>query len=139
MNLLQHKDLLHGLLKQGDILNTLNGGGAMTYVEEQDYDDHSVLTFWAPTVPAEAFNVVLNHNSLVVFSLLPSVAGEAGELENGSFNIPMFFRKFTLPAYADAENIEAIHEDDRLSIIIPFKNNGLPVRKIDIRHDHDKE
>ena len=137
MNLLEHKDLLHGLLKQGDVLNTLNGGGAMTYVEEQEYEDHLVLTFWAPTVPAEAFNVVLNQNTLVVFSLLPSATANDGEV--GSFNIPMFFRKFELQNYVDADNIEAVHEDDRLSIIVPFKNNGYPLRKINIRHDQDKE
>lgn len=136
MNLLQHKDLLRGLLKQGDLLNTLNGGAAMTYVEEQEFEDHSLLTFWAPTLPAESFNVVLNNNALVVFSLLPSAGTEP---EVGSFNIPMFFRKFTLPAYADAENIEAVHEEDRLSIIIPYKSNGNPLRKINIRQDHDKE
>lgn len=136
MNLLHHKDLLRGLLKQGDMLNTLNGGGAMTYVEEQEYDDHYVLTFWAPTVPAEAFNVVLNNNSLVVFSLLPSASPEQ---EAGSFNVPMFFRKFDLPAYADAQNIEAVHEDDRLSIIIPYKTNGVPLRKINIKNDRDKQ
>lgn len=134
MNLLQHKDLLHGLLKQGDILNTLNGGGAMTYVEEQQYEDHVLLTFWAPTVPAEAFNVVVNNNKLVVFSLLPSAGAEP---EAGTFNVPMFFRKFKLPGNVDLENIEAIHEDYRLSIIIPYRNNGMPIRKINIRHDQD--
>lgn len=136
MNLLHHKELLHGLLKQGDILNTLNGGGAMTYVEERAYDDHVVLSFWAPTVPAEAFNVVVNTNKLVVFSLLPSSGAEA---EAGAFNIPMFFKKFTLPAYSDLENIEAVHEDNRLSIIIPYKAGNVSIRKINIRHDHDKE
>jgi HSP20 family protein len=136
MNLLHHKELLHGLLKQGDILNTLNGGGAMTYVEEQAYDDHVILSFWAPTVPAESFNVVVNNNTLVVFSLLASAGAEQ---EVSSFNIPMFFRKFTLPSYADNDNIEAVHEEDRLSIIIPYKNGSVPVRKINIRQDHDKK
>lgn len=136
MNLLHHKELLHGLLKQGDILNTLNGGGAMTYVEEQAYDDHVILSFWAPTVPAESFNVVVNNNTLVVFSLLASAGAEQ---EVSSFNIPMFFRKFTLPAYTDTSNIEAVHEEDRLSIIIPYKNGSVPVRKINIRQDNDRK
>ncbi len=138
MNILKHKELLHGLLKQGDVLNTINGGGAMTYVEEQVYDDHFVLTFWAPTVPAEAFHVVLNNDTLVVFSLLPS-ADQMPDEASGAFNIPMFFRKFTLPPYADEENIEAVHEDNRLSIIIPYKNGGVPVRKINIRSDKDNK
>lgn len=139
MNLLEHKDLLRGLLKQGDILNTLNGGGAMTYVEEQEYEDHLVLTFWAPTVPAEAFNVVLNNNSLVVFSLLPTSSGEAIEGAVGNFNIPMFFKKFTLPAYAEANHIEAVHEGDRLSIIVPFNHDKVPSKKFNIRQNRDED
>ncbi|EMR01072.1 Hsp20/alpha crystallin family protein [Cesiribacter andamanensis] len=135
MNILQHKDLLHGLLKQGDVLNTLNGGMAMTYVEEQEHEDHKVLTFWAPSVPAEAFNIVLNINTLVVFSLLPSSADDA---EAGSFNIPMFFRKFRLPAYIDVNNIEAVHEGDRLSILLPYKDTGVPIRRIRLREDRNK-
>lgn len=134
MNLLKHKDLMRGLLQQGDVLNTINGGMAMTYVEEQKYEDHFVLTFWAPSVPAEAFNIVLNKNKLVVFSLLASAAED---IETGAFNIPMFFRKFTLPKEADFENIEAVHEEDRLSIIIPYDNQGQSLRKIRIRHDKE--
>lgn len=132
MNILKHKDLLHSLLKQGDVLNSINGGMAMTYVEEQEHEDHQVLTFWAPTVPAEAFNIVLNNNALVVFSLLPSSMEEA---EIGSYNIPMFFRKFKLPSYIDVENIEAVHEGDRLSILLPYKDIGVPIRKINIWKD----
>lgn len=133
MNILDNKNLLHGLLQQGDMLNTINGGGAMTYVEEQVYEDHFVLTFWAPTVPAEAFNVILNTDTLVVFSLLSSnYTAEA----KGAFNIPTFFRKFTLPDYADTEHVEAVHEDNRLSIIVPFKNGQVPLRKINIRHNN---
>jgi HSP20 family protein len=135
MNILKHKDLLHSLLKQGDVLNTLNGGTTMTYVEEQHHDDHQVLSFWAPSVPAEAFNIVLNSHSLVVFSLLQS---SAEELEAGSFNIPMFFRKFKLPSYIDMENIEAVHEGDRLSILLPYKESGVPVRKVNIWKNKDK-
>lgn len=134
MNILKHKDLLQGLLKQGDVLNTLNGGMAMTYVEEQAHEDHQVLTFWAPSVPAESFNIVLNVNSLVVFSLLPSTLDEA---EVGSFNIPMFFKKFKLPSYIDVDNIEAVHEGNRLSILLPYKDNKMPIRKINIREDRE--
>lgn len=134
MNILDNKNLLHGLLQQGDMLNTINGGGAMTYVEEQVYDDHFVLTFWAPTVPAEAFNVILNTNTLVVFSLLASTYTSEAQ---GAFNIPTFFRKFTLPDYADAEHIEAIHEDNRLSIIVPYKKGQVPLRKINIKHNNN--
>lgn len=135
MNLLNNKELLRGLLRQGDLINTINGGVSMTRVVKEQYDDEFVITLSAPGLSAEAFNVVLNENQLIVFSVLP----DSGiDQDNQLFNIPLFYRSFELPAYIDVDNIEALHDDNALRVELPFKKNGMNFRKIDIRHLESK-
>lgn len=135
MNLLNNKELLRGLLRQGDLINTINGGVSMTRVVKEQYDDEFVITLSAPGLSAEAFNVVLNENQLIVFSVLP----DSGiDQDNQLFNIPLFYRSFELPAYIDVDNIEALHDDNALRVELPFKKNDMNFRKIDIRHLESK-
>lgn len=135
MNLLNNKKLLRGLLRQGDLINTINGGVSMTRVVKEQFDDEFVITLSAPGLSADAFNVVINNNQLIVFSVLPD-SGIAEE--NQLFNIPLFYRSFDLPAYIDVDNIEAFQDDEALRVELPFKKSALNFRKIDIRHLESK-
>ncbi len=131
MNLLKNKQILRGLLTQGDVLNTINGGVSMTKLEKKQMDDYFSISVSAPTVPAESFNVVLNDKQLIIFAVLSdSTIQEDDQL----FNIPMFYKSFDLPAYIDIDNIEAIHDDDKLTVALPFKESDRYSRKIDIKH-----
>lgn len=131
MNLLNNKKLLRGLLRQGDLINTINGGVSMTRVVKEQYDNEFVVSLSAPGLAAEAFNVVLNDQQLIVFSVLP----ESGiEQENQLFNVPLFYRSFDLPRYIDIDKIEAYHDEDELRVNLPFKENVQDLRKIDIKH-----
>lgn len=131
MNLLKNKKLLQSLLKQGDLLNTINGGVSMTRVLKEQHDDNFTIVLSAPSIPAEAYNVILNNNQLMIFSVLPdSTIGE----DNQMFNVPLFYKSFDLPSYIDTENIEALHDGDELKVVLPFKEAARHKRKIDIKH-----
>lgn len=133
MNLLKNSDLLKGLLKQGDILNTINGGVSLTSVKTKQNDDHFLITISAPSVSTEAFNIVINQNQLVVYSVLQEM--KRGESAREVINLPMFYRTFNIPLYVDKKKIEAVHEESELKIILPFKEFPEKTwRKIDIKH-----
>lgn len=131
MNLLKNKKVLRGLLEQGDILNTINGGVSQASLIKEQMDEYFSISVSAPSVPAEAFNVVLNDDQLIIFAVLPnSTVQEDDQL----FNIPMFYKSFDLPNYIDIENIEALHDDEQLIVTLPFKLSARYNRKIDIKH-----
>lgn len=133
MNLLNNKQLLRGLLKQGDYLNTINGGVSMTNLVKEQRDTEFSIIVSAPTLPADSFNVVINEKQLIIFSVLPEISEE--DVEDQLVNIPMFYRSFDLPSYIDIENIEAIHDDKELVVVLPFKAGARYTnRKIDIKH-----
>lgn len=131
MNLLKNKKLLQGLLKQGDLLNTINGGVSMTRLLKEQHEDNFTIVLSAPTIPAEAYNVILNNKQLMIFSVLSdSTLEEESEL----FNIPLFYKSFDLPTYINTDNIEAIHDGNELRVVLPFKETARYKRKIDIKH-----
>ncbi|WP_017731869.1 Hsp20/alpha crystallin family protein [Nafulsella turpanensis] len=131
MNLLKNKKLLRGLLLQGDLLNTINGGVSMTHVVKEQHDENFTIILSAPSIPADAYNVVLNGQQLMVFSLLPD---STISKENEVFSIPLFYENFELPSYIDLDNIEAIHQGSELMVILPFKETARFEREIDINH-----
>ena len=129
MNLLKNKPLLRNLLLQGDTLNTMNGGTSMSAVSTYKTDDAYVITLSAPSVSPDSFNVYLEYNSLVIYSVLGS-----DMTQDESVVIPMFSKRFTLPVNADLERIEALHEEGQLKVVVPFKSDAEKFnRKIDIR------
>lgn len=126
---INNRSVLRALLFQGDMLNTISGGVASTTVEQAQADEAFIMRISAPSVPAEAFQLMLNNNQLSVMTLLP----EQGE-EPQPYQIPMFYRTFELPAYIDQESIEAEYEEGKLLITLPFKAQRSHYRKIDIKH-----
>lgn len=129
MNLLKNKPLLRNLLIQGDSLNTMNGGISRSSVNTYKTEEAYIITLSAPTVSPESFNVYLNYNTLIVYSLLNS---DIARGQNAA--IPMFNKRFELPVEADLERIEAIHEEGKLKIVVPFKSDTAQFkRRIDIK------
>lgn len=127
-----NKEVLKSLLRQSEILNTINGGCAMTKVDTKEENGNLVIMIYAPTVKAEAYNIILNQNSLVVFSVL--TLGTSESIPEELVNVPMFTRSFPLPKNVDEENIEAIHENGELRVIIPLQKwRPLPARRIKIK------
>lgn len=129
MNLLENKPLLRSLLLQGDSLNTVSGGTSMSAVSTYKTDDAYIITLSAPSVSPDSFNVYLEYDSLIIYSLLSS-----DMMEDKRVAVPMFSKRFELPVNADLERIEALHEEGRLKVVVPFKSDTEKFkRKIDIR------
>ncbi len=129
MNLLKNKPFLRNLLLQGDTLNTVNGGTSMSAVNTYNTDDAYIITLSAPSVSPDSFNVYLEYNSLIIYSMLSN-----DMVQNEHIVVPMFSKRFTLPVNADLEKIEALHEGGKLKVVVPFKSDTEKFnRKIDIR------
>lgn len=127
-----NKEVLKSLLRQREILNTINGGCVMTKVDSKEENGNLVVKIYTPTVQAEAYTIILNQNILVVFSVL--TLGTSESITEELVNVPMFTRRFPLPKNVDEENIEAIHEDGELRVIIPLQQwRPSPARRIKIK------
>lgn len=118
MNLFNNKGILRKLLLQSDMLNTINGGTASTSVKTEEKNGNLIITVSAPSLPAEAYNIILNQNNLIIFSVLTFGMDHSSEEE--FFNVPFFTKSFALPINIESENIEAIHENGELRVIIPL-------------------
>ena len=85
------------------------------------------VTIWAPGLPVEAFNLMLESKRLVLFTTLKS--------DYEGISQPLFNRSFSLPSYIDTGRIDAFYEDEKLTVHLPFKEmDENDKKKIDIRH-----
>ena len=132
MNLLENRELLRGLLKQTDYLNTANGGTSMTSFEFSKSEFNFVITIKSPSMSAEAFHIMLDYNQLTVYTVLD---GFDDFEDDDLVKIPLFIRTFEVPSFVDIENIEAVYENEELSILLPFKSPQENAhRMIDIKY-----
>ena len=137
-NLLENRALLREMLKQIDLFNTINGGFAMTSVDVTGTMESIIIKVSAPTVPVEAFNVLLDYTKLTVSIFAKEEKEwedfeESGNLEMPAL-APLFIKTFDLPAFVDLDKIEAVHENDELQVILPFKDTTESLQRlIDIK------
>ncbi|GAA4417718.1 hypothetical protein GCM10023187_50460 [Nibrella viscosa] len=122
------ENVFSGTGGQIDLLNTLYGGSSMTTMDVQREDDRLVITLSAPGVDANAFNVLIEGNKLVLYTLLVQDNDTVGQ----RLAVPMFLRVLDIPTFVDAEQIEAVHEHGRVLVSLPFKNEEHLNRRIDI-------
>ena len=122
------ENVFSGTGGQIDLLNTLYGGSSMTTMDVQREDDRLVITLSAPGVEANAFNVLIEGNKLVLYTLLVQDNDTVGQ----RLAVPMFLRVLDIPTFVDAEQIEAVHEHGRVMVSLPIKNEEYLNRHIDI-------
>lgn len=137
MNILRNKELLRGLLIQSDVLNTINGGTSQTSVNLVTTKESFIVKVKAPSVPVEAFNIVLNYNKITVFTEVMSQIEEESFSDDAEdlVKIPMFLKTFDIPYLVDSDKIEAVYEDNEVKIIMPFKEDSENLlRKINIKY-----
>jgi HSP20 family protein len=131
MNLLEKKEQLRLILKQTDLINTMNGGVVDTAVNIIRSESRIVINVSAPSVSGKAFKVLLNQDQLTVFSLLTV---EDFPYTRGEFtSVPMFIKTFEIPANIDLDNIQAEQNDDELNVTLPLKDGNRSQRIFDIR------
>ena len=133
------ENVFSGTGGQIDLLNTLYGGSSMTTMNVEREDERLVITLSAPGVNANAFNVLVEGNKLVLYTLLVGTANrQDDDMLNPGGNsqrlaVPMFLRVLDIPTFVEAEQIEAIHEEGKVVVVLPLKNEDLLHRRIDIK------
>ncbi|AQG80901.1 Hsp20/alpha crystallin family protein [Spirosoma montaniterrae] len=119
---------------QIDLLNTLYGGSSQTTMNVAREDDRLVITMSAPGVRASAFNVLVEGNKLVLYTLLISQSSyQDGDENSQRLAVPMFLRVLDIPTFVDADQIEAVHEQGKVMVMLPFKDEEHLHRRIDIK------
>jgi HSP20 family protein len=116
MNLLADKSLLRSLLYQGDQLNTLNGGTVNVDINIANDSEGFTIKLRAPGIDPDQLKALAENKSIQVFATLPNVDPVVGAI------MPLFYRKINLPAYVNADEVDAIYKDNQLEIFVPAGN-----------------
>ena len=129
------ENVFQGTGGQIDLLNTLYGGSAQTTMDVGREDERLVITLSAPGVSADSFNVLVEGNKLVLYTLLVSTSKQLQQdVVNQRLAVPMFLRVLDIPAFVDVDQIEAIHEHGQVMVMLPFKDKEHLHRRIDIKN-----
>lgn len=128
------ENVFQGTGGQVDLLNTLYGGSSQTTMKVERENERLIIRLSAPGVSANAFNVLIEGNKLVLYTLL--VSNSARKDEDSSTQrlaVPMFLRVLDIPSFVDADHIEAVHEHGQVLVTLPFKDEEHLHRRIDIK------
>ncbi|MFD2573545.1 Hsp20/alpha crystallin family protein [Spirosoma soli] len=128
------ENVFQGTGGQIDLLNTLYGGSSQTTMNVEREDERLIITLSAPGVSANSFNVLVEGNKLVLYTLLVSTS--VSQQEDGASQrlaVPMFLRVLDIPSFVDADQIEAVHEHGQVMVMLPFKDEEHLHRRIDIK------
>jgi HSP20 family molecular chaperone IbpA len=128
------ENVFQGTGGQIDLLNTLYGGSSQTTMNVEREDERLLITLSAPGVKTNSFNVLVEGNKLVLYTLLVgSSLSQGGEGISQRLAVPMFLRSMDIPSFVDADNIEAVHEHGKVTVSLPFKDEEHMHRRIDIK------
>jgi HSP20 family protein len=128
-------NIFSGTGGQIDLLNTLYGGSVETTMDVAREEDRFVVTLSAPGMAADALNVLVEGNKLVLYKLLTGTTQLANSTteESQRLAVPMFLRVMDIPGFVDDDEIEAVKEQGRVRVILPFKTEDKLHRRIDIK------
>jgi len=121
MNFLENKKILRDLLRQGDLMNTVNGGVRETHFKIEKSGKDLVVELANPSIKPESFNFTIHGNELMINVMQ---TGEDGEQEQ-SVMYPLFFKVVKIPYFVDINRIEAYYEKGVFKVLMPY-NNNLP-------------
>ena len=129
------KNVLKDFVHQIDAINTITGGTVATRVNVKKGSDKLIIQVDAPSINSDSFNIYVHGNQLVVYTTLSDLNEVADEEAQSSRHMaPLFNRTFSIPATVDKEQIDAVFEDGRLKILLPYgANEDMPAKRIDIR------
>lgn len=129
------ENVFKGTGGQIDLLNTLYGGSTQTTMNVEREDERLIITLSAPGVSANSFNVLVEGNKLVLYTLLVSTSNQSQQDGTSQrLAVPMFLRVLDIPSFVDADQIEAIHEHGQVMVMLPFKDKEHMHRRIDIKN-----
>lgn len=135
---LKMKNVLKDFVHQLDVMNTISGGASATSVDIIENKEGINIDIYAPSVSSESFNIFVRGNHLVIYTVVKNEenAGIFNEDKSASRHmVPMFSRVFEISPFIDEEEIDAVFENGKLKIFLPYqKGDSVPVKRIDIRH-----
>lgn len=121
MEFLENREFLRELLKQADIMNTVNGGVRKTKYNVKNNGKDIIIEVSNPSISPEAFNFTVNKNEL----LINVMHFEKSRADNQITMYPLFFKTVIIPYYVDINRIGATYEHGKFNILLPY-NNNLP-------------
>ncbi len=131
------ENVFQGTGGQLDLLNTLHGGSSQATFKVDKEDDKLIVRLKAPGVGPEAFNVLVERNKLVLYTLLTTLNdSDANDDEEAvqRLAVPMFMRVLDIPTFVDSDLIDAVYEHGRVTVTLPFKDEEQLHRRIDIKN-----
>jgi HSP20 family protein len=132
------ENVFQGTGGQLDLLNTLHGGSSQSTFNVDKKDDKLVVRLKAPGVGPEAFNVLVEGNKLVLYTLLTtqneSDDNDEEEQDVQRLAVPMFMRVLDIPTFVDSDQIDAVYEHGRVTVTLPFRDEEQLHRRIDIKN-----
>ncbi len=132
------ENVFQGTGGQLDLLNTLHGGSSQATFKVDKEDDKLIVRLKAPGVGPEAFNVLVEGNKLVLYTLLTTQYEPADsddeEQEIQRLAVPMFMRVLDIPTFVDSDQIDAVYEHGRVTVTLHFKDEEQLHRRIDIKN-----
>jgi len=131
MNFLKNKKVLKELLKQGDLMNTVNGGVRETHFKIEKAGRDLLIELSNPSVSPEAFNFTINGNELLINVMQSDMHNES----EYPYMYPLFLKIIKIPYFVEINRIEASYENGVFKILMPY-NNNLPEKpfKINIQN-----
>jgi len=121
MNFLNNHNVLRELLKQGDVMNTVNGGIRETSFQTRNLANGIIIEVSNPSLAPEAFNFTINKDELLINVMHMTRVPHSEQV----FMFPAFFKSIKIPYNVDYKRIEAIYEHGIFRIFLPF-NTTLP-------------
>lgn len=126
MKIIKDKKFLQNIAQQLDLFNTIGGGISETHVDLKKYKKGAIINIWAAGVDPEAFKVVLHNNQLTIYSVLHSE-------HNPQLAAPLFNKVFMLPPAVDLSKIEAVYQEGRLKVKLPYHYSIGQPKEIEIK------
>ncbi len=121
MDFLKNRKFFKELLKQADIMNTVNGGVRQTDFKIKKKGNDILIQVSNPSIVPEAFNFTVNKNELFI-----NVMHFENSYSKGHpVMYPLFFKDIVIPYYVDINRIEATYGHGIFNILLPY-NNNLP-------------
>jgi HSP20 family protein len=99
-----------------DLLNTVNGGVSMTYVDVVENDRNMLMKVFTPGLEPYSYRIQIINNILNVYGYL----GEPSE--DGVIRYPSFVRSLPIPYFVDTDKIDAVFDEKELKVYLPYND-----------------
>lgn len=113
---MQFKNISTQLARQGWLMNAMGGGVARTNIDVKHHDEGIELVIDTPSLSDTSYQLEVHQGTLVVYT---SFGASDTELEGEKRN-PTTVRKFPLMPQIAHDEIDAVFDDGKLHIYMPF-------------------